>query len=171
MLFNASVRFNLTYGARDATDAQLMAACRIARVEAYIGQLEHGLDTMVGERGLRLSGGEKQRIGIARAVLREPTVLVLDEATSALDTETERGVQDALDDAARGRCTLTIAHRLSTIVKSSEIIVLRAGVAVERGAHEALLRKADGLYAAMWVAQSDADGQHGQGGHRPGGLV
>ena len=127
VLFNASVRFNLTYGARDATEEQLAAACRLAQVDTYIARLESGYDTAVGERGLRLSGGEKQRLGIARAVLREPTVLVLDEATSALDTETEREVQDALDAASEGRCTLSIAHRLSTIVNADEIIVLRAG--------------------------------------------
>jgi len=153
ILFNATIRFNLTYGAREATDEQLAAACRIAKVDAYIGQREMGFDTMVGERGLRLSGGEKQRIGIARAVLRDPAVLVLDEATSSLDTETESTVQAALVDAARGRCTLSIAHRLSTIVNCDEIIVLKAGVAVERGSHEELLESVNGLYAGLWAKQ------------------
>eukprot|EP00966_Prymnesium_polylepis_P085552 1980598-Prymnesium_polylepis.1 len=110
VLFNSSVRFNLTYGAPDASQAQIDAACALARVDGYIGRLEAGYDTLVGERGLRLSGGEKQRLGIARALLREPAVLVLDEATSALDTETEREVQDAIEAAAKGRCTLSIAH-------------------------------------------------------------
>ena len=153
ILFNATIRFNLTYGAREATDEQLAAACRIAKIDAYIGQHELGFDTMVGERGLRLSGGEKQRIGIARAVLRDPTVLVLDEATSSLDTETESTVQAALVNAARGRCTLSIAHRLSTVVNCDEIIVLKAGVAVERGSHEELLESVNGLYARLWVKQ------------------
>ena len=156
VLFNASVRTNLVYGAPDATDAQIQAACALARVDSYLARLEKGLDTAVGERGLRLSGGEKQRLGIARALLREPSVLVLDEATSALDTETEREVQDALDAAAAGRCTLAIAHRLSTIVNVDEILVLKGGVAVERGTHEALL-EAGGLYASMWSKQANLE--------------
>lgn len=156
VLFNASVRTNLVYGAPDATDAQIQAACALARVDSYLARLEKGLDTAVGERGLRLSGGEKQRLGIARALLREPSVLVLDEATSALDTETEREVQDALDAAAAGRCTLAIAHRLSTIVNVDEILVLKGGVAAERGTHEALL-EAGGLYASMWSKQANLE--------------
>ena len=155
VLFNDTIRFNLLYGRRDATAAQLEAACALARVDGYVASLEVGLETMVGERGLRLSGGEKQRLGIARALLRDPCVLVLDEATSALDSETEREVQDALDDAARGRCTLSIAHRLSTIVSCDEIIVLKHGVVLERGSHAQLLRD-DRLYATMWTRQSEA---------------
>lgn len=161
VLFNASVRFNLTYGARDATDEQIGAACALAKVDEYIGKLESGYETAVGERGLRLSGGEKQRLGIARALLREPMVLVLDEATSALDTETEREVQDALDAAAAGRCTLSIAHRLSTVIACDEILVLKGGVAVERGTHGELVSVRGGLYASMWAKQSNKAAEQG----------
>ncbi|KAL1519207.1 hypothetical protein AB1Y20_003467 [Prymnesium parvum] len=157
VLFDASVRFNLTYGAAAPTEEQIAAACAEARVDAFVGGLPHGYDTLVGERGLRLSGGEKQRLGLARALVRSPAVLVLDEATAALDADTERMVQRALDRAKRGRCTLSIAHRLSTIVKSDEILVLKAGEVVERGSHEELLQQPGGLYASMWAIQSEAD--------------
>lgn len=157
VLFNASVRMNLVYGAPDASDSEIEAACALARVDSYLARLEKGLETAVGERGLRLSGGEKQRLGIARALLRGPAVLVLDEATSALDTETEREVQDALDAAAHGRCTLAIAHRLSTIVNVDEILMLKGGEVVERGPHKALLELPGGLYASMWSRQANLE--------------
>lgn len=156
VLFNASIRFNVTYGARDATEEQLQRACRLASVEGYVSRLKDGLETPVGERGLRLSGGEKQRLGLARALLREPTVLVLDEATSALDSKTEQEVQTALREAAKGRCTLSVAHRLSTVVECDEIIVLNAGTAVERGSHSALLQMPGSQYATLWAKQSSA---------------
>ncbi len=156
VLFNASLRFNLCYGAANgATHDQVRRACALARVDAYLSRLPDGLESRVGERGLRLSGGEKQRLGIARALLRKPTVLVLDEATSALDTTTEREVQAAIEADAKGRCTLSVAHRLSTIVSCDEIVVLRDGMAVERGSHGALVAMEGGLYASLWSRQSD----------------
>jgi ATP-binding cassette subfamily B protein len=146
----------LVYGKPDATQAEIDQAAHLAQVDTFLGRMESGYDTKVGERGLRLSGGEKQRLGIARALLTDPSVLVLDEATSALDTTTEREVQQAIDKAAKGRCTLMIAHRLSTIVGATEIIVLKAGEVVERGTHQGLLR-VGGLFHDMWQAQSELD--------------
>lgn len=157
VLFNSSIRYNLSYGKPGATEAELQEACRLAQVTGYLNRMEKGLETAVGERGLRLSGGEKQRLGIARALLTNPSVLVLDEATSALDTNTEREVQEAIEGAAAGRCTLAIAHRLSTVVNVTEIIVLRSGEVVERGSHADLVRSG-GLFAEMWAAQADAAG-------------
>lgn len=154
VLFNASIRFNLAYGKPDATEAELQEACRLAQVAGYLSRMERGLDTPVGERGLRLSGGEKQRLGIARALLTNPSILVLDEATSALDTTTEREVQEAIDGAAADRCTVMIAHRLSTVVAATEIIVLRNGEVVERGPHSDLVRSG-GLFAEMWAKQAE----------------
>merc|ERR1712113_454801 len=151
VLFNSTIRFNLAYGKPEATQAELEHAAQLAQVDSFLGRIEDGYDTKVGERGLRLSGGEKQRLGIARAMLTDPSVLVLDEATSALDTTTEREVQQAIDNASEGRCTLMIAHRLSTIVRSTEIIVLKAGEVVERGTHAKLL-KDTGLFHDMWHA-------------------
>ncbi|MDX6731211.1 MAG: ATP-binding cassette, subfamily bacterial [Baekduia sp.] len=147
-LFHATVRENLRFARPDATDEELEAAAGAAQIHDLIASLPEGYDTVVGERGYRFSGGEKQRIAIARVVLRNPPVLVLDEATSALDTETERAVQDALDQLAEGRTTIAIAHRLSTIRDADQIVVLDGGRLVERGTHEELLERG-GRYAAL----------------------
>jgi ATP-binding cassette subfamily B protein len=147
-LLHTTVRENLRYARPDATDAELVAAARAARIHDLIASLPDGYDTVVGSRGHRFSGGEKQRIAIARTLLRNPRVLVLDEATSALDTETERAVQEAFDSLSEGRTTITIAHRLSTVRDADQIVVLDHGRVVERGTHEALLEE-EGRYAAL----------------------
>jgi ATP-binding cassette subfamily B protein len=153
-LFHASVAENLRFAKPSATDAELVAAAKIAHIHDHLLSLPDGYDTIVGERGYRFSGGEKQRLAIARAVLRDPPVLVLDEATSALDTQTEQAVQEAIDAASAGRTTITIAHRLSTIRDADEIIVLDHGSIVERGPHAELLALG-GHYAAL--VNRDAD--------------
>jgi len=158
-LFHASIADNLRFAKPEATDEELVAAAQAARIHDLIASLPDGYDTRVGERGYRFSGGEKQRIAIARTVLRNPPVLVLDEATSALDTETERAVQEALDDLADGRTTIAIAHRLSTVRDADEIVVLDRGVIAERGTHDELL-ELDGRYAAFvagGTGEPDAD--------------
>lgn len=151
-LFHATIRENLRYARPDATDAELEDACRAANIHHVIERFENGYDTVVGERGYRLSGGEKQRIAIARVLLKDPPVLLLDEATSALDTVSERVVQEALDAAARGRTTLSIAHRLSTVIAADVIHVVEAGRIVESGTHASLLA-AGGLYAELAAQQ------------------
>jgi len=156
VLFNDTVRYNIRYGRWDATDAQVEEAAAHAQIDAFIRAAPKGYETEVGERGLKLSGGEKQRVAIARTILKGPPILVLDEATSALDSHTEREIQDALDRVSRNRTTLVIAHRLSTIVAADEIIVLDKGVIVERGTHQRLLA-AGGLYASMWNRQREAE--------------
>ncbi|RMD47378.1 MAG: ABC transporter ATP-binding protein/permease, partial [Alphaproteobacteria bacterium] len=156
VLFNDTIRYNIAYGRPDASEDEIIAAARAARIHDFIMSLPEGYDTQVGERGLKLSGGEKQRVGIARAILKNPPILLLDEATSALDTQTEREIQESLAEAGRGRTVLVIAHRLSTVVDSDLICVLEAGRIVERGTHEALLARG-GRYAAMWVQQATAD--------------
>jgi ATP-binding cassette, subfamily B, bacterial len=153
-LFHASVAENLRFAKPEATDAELVAAAKVAQIHDHLVSLPDGYDTVVGERGYRFSGGEKQRLAIARAVLRDPPILVLDEATSALDTQTEQAVQDAIDAASAGRTTITIAHRLSTIRDADEIVVLDGGEIVERGSHEDLLALG-GHYAAL--VSRDAD--------------
>jgi len=151
-LFHATIRENLRYAKPDASDAELEAACRAANIHHVIESFEDGYDTVVGERGYRLSGGEKQRIAIARVLLKDPPVLLLDEATSALDTVSERVVQEALDAAARGRTTLSIAHRLSTVIAADVIHVVEAGRIVESGTHASLL-SAGGLYTELAAEQ------------------
>jgi ATP-binding cassette subfamily B protein len=157
-LFHASIRENLRFACPDASDEQIEDAARAAQIHELISGLPDGYDTPVGERGYRFSGGEKQRMAIARTVLRNPPVLILDEATSALDTETERAVQQALDDLSRGRTTIAIAHRLSTIRDADQILVLDSGRIVERGAHEELLER-DGRYAALLSGAEVGDGR------------
>jgi ATP-binding cassette, subfamily B, heavy metal transporter len=156
VLFNDTVRYNIRYGRWDATDAEVEEAAANAQIDAFIRASPEGYETEVGERGLKLSGGEKQRVAIARTILKAPPILVLDEATSALDSHTEQEIQDALDRVSENRTTLVIAHRLSTIVAADEILVLDGGVIVERGTHQALL-DAGGLYASMWNRQREAD--------------
>jgi ATP-binding cassette, subfamily B, heavy metal transporter len=156
VLFNDTIRYNIRYGRWEATDAEVEEAARLAQIDTFIRMSPKGYETEVGERGLKLSGGEKQRVAIARTILKAPPILVLDEATSALDSHTEREIQDALERVSRNRTTLVIAHRLSTIVGADEIIVLDDGVIVERGTHQALLAKA-GLYASMWNRQREAE--------------
>jgi ATP-binding cassette, subfamily B, heavy metal transporter len=156
VLFNDTIRYNIRYGRWDATDAEVEHAAAAARIDAFIRAAPDGYDTEVGERGLKLSGGEKQRVAIARTILKAPPILVLDEATSALDSHTEREIQDALDRVSRNRTTLVIAHRLSTIVDADEILVLDKGVIVERGTHAQLLSEG-GLYASMWNRQREAE--------------
>lgn len=153
VLFNDTIRANIAYAKPDASDEELNDAARRAQLQEFIQRLPEGWDTRVGERGLKLSGGEKQRVGIARVILADPAILVLDEATSALDSATEAAVQDALEEAAEGRTTLMVAHRLSTVKSADEILVLDAGQVIERGTHEALIGQ-DGVYADMWARQA-----------------
>jgi len=156
VLFNDTIGYNVRYGRWDATEEEIREAVRLAQIDKFIEMLPEGYQTPVGERGLKLSGGEKQRVAIARTILKGPPILVLDEATSALDSFTEKEIQDALDRVSRGRTTLVIAHRLSTVVGADEIIVLDKGKIVERGSHSELL-KTKGVYAAMWNRQREAD--------------
>jgi ATP-binding cassette subfamily B protein len=169
-LFHASIRENLRFACPDATDEQIEDAARAAQIHELIASLPEGYDTQVGERGYRFSGGEKQRIAIARTVLRNPPVLVLDEATSALDTETERAVQLALDDLSRGRTTIAIAHRLSTIRDADQILVLDDGRIVERGTHEELL-ELGGRYFALLSGTEGTEERTGSGAGSPAALA
>jgi ATP-binding cassette, subfamily B, heavy metal transporter len=155
VLFNDTIRYNIKYGRISASDEEIEEAARLAQIEPFIRQLPDGFKAMVGERGLKLSGGEKQRVAIARTILKNPPILLLDEATSALDTHTEREIQSALREVSRNRTTLVIAHRLSTVIDADQILVLDKGQIVERGRHEELLAL-NGAYASMWNRQREA---------------
>ena len=158
VLFNDTVHYNIAYGRPEASEAEVQAAAKAAKIHDFIVSLPEGYDTRVGERGLKLSGGEKQRVGIARTLLKNPPILILDEATSALDTQTERSIQDSLKEMGQGRTVITIAHRLSTIADSDQILVMEDGQVIERGTHDELVERC-GKYAAMWqrqLAEEDA---------------
>lgn len=155
VLFNDTIAYNIRYGRVSASEAEVEAAAEAAQIAGFIHTLPEGFQAMVGERGLKLSGGEKQRVAIARTILKAPPILILDEATSALDTRTEQEIQSALDVVSRNRTTLVIAHRLSTVINADEIIVLKDGVIAERGTHGELIDR-DGLYASMWSRQREA---------------
>jgi ATP-binding cassette subfamily B protein len=152
VLFNDTIEYNIRYGRPDATPEEVRKAAELAQIGTFIESLPKGYETPVGERGLKLSGGEKQRVAIARTLLKNPPILIFDEATSALDSKTEQAIQAELDQVAVGRTTLTIAHRLSTVMNADEILVLDAGRIVERGAHRELLERG-GLYSQMWALQ------------------
>ncbi len=156
VLFNDTIEYNIRYGRPEATVAEVREAARLAQIDDFIMTLPQRYRALVGERGLKLSGGEKQRVAIARTILKAPPILMLDEATSALDSHTEREIQDALERVARERTSLVIAHRLSTVVHADNIIVLDQGVIVEQGTHPELLAKG-GLYASLWARQREAD--------------
>jgi ATP-binding cassette subfamily B protein len=155
VLFNDSIYYNIKYGRTSATDEEVESAAQLARIHDFITDLPDGYKSNVGERGLKLSGGEKQRVAIARTILKSPTILLFDEATSALDTHTEKEIQESLREVSSNRTTLVIAHRLSTIIDADEILVFEAGEIVERGRHGTLLAR-DGAYAAMWRKQQES---------------
>ncbi|MGH6887371.1 MAG: ABCB family ABC transporter ATP-binding protein/permease, partial [Geminicoccales bacterium] len=155
VLFNDTLAYNILYGRPDASEAEMRQAAEVARLARFVESLPDGYETVVGERGLKLSGGEKQRVALARMVLKEPAIQLFDEATSQLDTRTEREIQERLRDISRNRTTVMVAHRLSTVVEADDILVLDAGRVVERGRHRDLLAR-DGVYAAMWRRQQKA---------------
>jgi ATP-binding cassette subfamily B protein len=155
VLFNDTIGYNILYGRPTATTEETHEAARLARIDRFIEELPLKYETRVGERGLKLSGGEKQRVAIARTILKRPRILLFDEATSALDSHTEAEIQESLREVSRDRTTLVIAHRLSTIVHADEILVLKDGEIVERGRHDELLAHG-GEYAAMWMRQAEA---------------
>jgi ATP-binding cassette subfamily B protein/subfamily B ATP-binding cassette protein MsbA len=151
-LFNASIADNISYGTQNSTRAKIVEAAENAQAARFISDLPDGYDTLIGERGYRLSGGQRQRLSLARAILRNPELLILDEATSALDTQSERLVQQAIEQFERQHTVLVIAHRLSTIVKADKIYVMDKGQVVEQGSHQELLAK-EGIYAGLWQQQ------------------
>jgi ATP-binding cassette subfamily B protein len=153
VLFNDTIGYNIGYGRADADQQGVELAARGAAIDGFIAALPNGYDAMVGERGLKLSGGEKQRVAIARTLLKNPPILVLDEATSALDSRTEQAIQETLERIAESRTSIIIAHRLSTIVNADQIVVLDEGRVAERGTHDSLLRMG-GLYAELWARQA-----------------
>ena len=161
VMFNATIGYNIGYGRHGASQDEIEEASRMAAIDRFIGNLESGYDTVVGERGLKLSGGEKQRVAIARAILKRPSIFLFDEATSALDSRTEKEIQLSLDEVSKARTTLVIAHRLSTVIDADEILVLSEGQVVERGSHSALLA-IDGLYKQMWDRQSQGFAEPGK---------
>ncbi len=156
VLFNDTIYYNIAYGRPDATREEVIAAAQSAHIHTFIESLPQGYDSMVGERGLKLSGGEKQRVAIARAILKNPAILIFDEATSALDSKSEKAIQDELRHIAQNRTTLVIAHRLSTIVDAHQILVMDKGRIVERGTHRNLLEK-QGIYSQMWALQQQEE--------------
>jgi ATP-binding cassette, subfamily B, heavy metal transporter len=156
VLFNDTVEYNIAYGRTGSSRAEVEEAARAARIHDFIASTPKGYGTMVGERGLKLSGGEKQRVAIARTLLKNPPILIFDEATSALDSANERAIQAELQSAARNKTTLVIAHRLSTVVDAHEILVMDAGRIIERGTHPQLLAQ-QGRYAAMWALQRSSE--------------
>jgi len=173
VLFNDTIAYNIQYGRPSASMDEVRTAADHAQIGGFIERLPKGYDTPVGERGLKLSGGEKQRVAIARTILKGPPILILDEATSALDTKTEQDIKQALDLVSRNRTTLVIAHRLSTVVNADEIIVLRDGLIAERGTHQMLLLR-DGLYGQMWNRQreaSEAEERAREAANDPEGFV
>jgi ATP-binding cassette subfamily B protein len=156
VLFNDSIKYNIAYGNHEASEEDVIEAAKLAKIHNFILTLPEGYDTEVGERGLKLSGGEKQRVAIARTILKNPSILLLDEATSALDSHTERDIQQSLEKISEQRTAIVIAHRLSTIINVNEILVLDGGEVVERGSHSELLEK-NGKYAQMWQKQQQLD--------------
>ena len=156
VLFNDSIKYNIAYGQHNATDEEIYNAAKLAKIHDFILTLPDGYDTEVGERGLKLSGGEKQRVAIARTILKNPAILLLDEATSALDSHTERDIQESLEKISESRTTIVIAHRLSTIINVNEILVLENGEIVERGKHADLLARKEKYYQ-MWQKQQQLD--------------
>ena len=162
VMFNASIGYNINYGRAEASQDEIEEAAKLASIDSFIKQLPEGYESLVGERGLKLSGGEKQRVAIARAILKKPSIFLFDEATSALDSQTEKQIQSALNEVSESRTTLIIAHRLSTIVDCDEILVMREGQIAERGTHADLIAM-EGLYAAMWARQASGfDIERGQ---------
>jgi len=155
VLFNDTIRYNIRYGRPEASDEEVVEAARAAHIHDFIESLPAGYETMVGERGLKLSGGEKQRVAIARALLKNPRILIFDEATSALDSKAEKAIQAELERISQGRTTLVIAHRLSTVMDADQILVLARGRVLERGTHRELLAS-HGEYARMWALQQQA---------------